>query len=66
MPIYNYKCMTCEEEFESIENIGCEFSYCPKCKNLSKRIHGRDLTSPPKLIAGCGGFHRPAFGERKY
>lgn len=66
MPIYKYKCLTCDEEFDSIESMGNEISYCPKCKMISKRLHGVDIPSPPKLIPGCGGFYSPSFGERKY
>lgn len=66
MPIYKYKCLTCDEEFDSIEKMDCEFSYCPKCDKISKRQHGQDIPSPPNLKAGVGGFYAPSFGERKY
>lgn len=66
MPIYNFKCYGCEEEFESIEKMGAKFANCPSCKKIAERLHGRDIPSPPKLIAGIGGFHSPSYGDRKY
>ena len=66
MPIYKFKCIDCDEEFESIERMGAEIACCPKCWMPGERMHGNELPSPPKLIAGCGGFHSPSFGERKY
>jgi len=66
MPIYNYKCLSCGEKFESIEKSDTEISYCLLCKKLAKRLHGTEIPSPPKLIAGIGGFHSPSYGNRKY
>lgn len=33
MPIYEFKCKKCGEEFEKLCKMGTEFSPCPKCKN---------------------------------
>ncbi len=66
MPQYLYKCLTCEEEFESIEKVGTEITYCKVCNKISKRLHGQDLPAPAQIEAGCGGAYRPKFGERKY
>jgi len=66
MPIYKFKCLTCDEEYESIEKMDTEITYCPICKKIGKRMHGQELSSPPKLMAGIGGFHSPSYGDRKY
>ena len=68
MPQYTYKCLNneCGIEFDSIEKIeDRKFSYCKICGGISKR-KGIELNNPPKLIAGCGGFHKPSFGDRKF
>lgn len=68
MPIYHYKCLNdkCLKEFESIEKMRCEFTYCLRCKKLSKRIHGQDLPNPAQIEIGVGGVYRGKFPERKY
>ncbi len=68
MPQYKFLCSNkkCKNTFESIEKMGKELTKCPECSKISNRIHGQDRTSPPKLIAGCGGFAKPSFGERKH
>jgi len=65
MPLYCYKCFTCEHEFESIEKMDTRFTYCEKCGSISSR-YKVELTSPPKLVAGIGGFSHPSHGERLY
>jgi len=64
MSIYTYECLTCGVEFDSIEKIGTNFTYCKLCGKISKRI-GIELCSPAKLIAGCGGFEKPSHGTRR-
>ena len=64
MAIYNFLCPKCKEEYEKIVKIGQEYDQCPKCKSISKRTH-MDLPNPPKLIAGCGGFFKNSYGDRK-
>lgn len=65
MSIHIYKCQTCENIFESIEKPGTKFAYCPKCKNIGIR-EGIELTSPPKLICGVGGFYKNSYQDRNY
>lgn len=66
MPVYRFKCLTCGEEFDSIEKMGTEISYCRSCEMIASRLHGVDIPAPPNLKAGVGGFYSPSYGERKY
>lgn len=66
MPIYRFSCLTCGTEFDSIEKVDTEITYCKVCNKISERIHGQDLPSPAQIESGCGGVYRPKFGERKY
>ena len=67
MSLYSFKCCECEYEFESIEKMGTQLTYCKKCGKIASRFKV-DLPSPAKLVAGClnGGFHKPSYGTRKY
>ena len=40
MPIYTYKCLNkdCQNEFDSVEKINTNLTYCPECGNLSQKI----------------------------
>lgn len=31
MPIYDYKCLNCDYEFESLQNVGSSAILCQKC-----------------------------------
>ena len=66
MPIYKFKCLTCDEEFDIITKVGTTIEYCPVCDKISRRVHGQDLPSPAQIEAGVGGVYAPRFGERKY
>ena len=47
MPTYEYRCLTCETEFESVQSIMDDSkSICPKCES-------KDTL---KLIAGSSSF----------
>ena len=65
MSLYSFKCCECGFEFEDIVKAGSNLTYCKQCGKISKR-YKVDLPSPPKLIAGCGGFFKNSFGERKF
>ena len=65
MPIYTFICKNCGEEFDSIEKFDTKFTYCKSCGMIGIR-EKIELCAPAKLVAGCGGFSSPAFGERKY
>lgn len=66
MPQYVYKCLTCQNSFDSIEKINTEKINCIICEGVSNRVHGQDLPAPPLITAGVGGVDSPRFGERKY
>ena len=38
MPLFDFRCSKCGNEFESIENQEVNESTCPKCTYISKRI----------------------------
>ena len=66
MPVYKFKCLTCEKEFDRIVKMGAKIENCPDCKRISARVYGQDLPSPALIAAGVGGVYAPRFGERKY
>lgn len=43
MPIYEYKCVSCEHRFEEIMQVGAENPQCPKCGAIVERIISRFL-----------------------
>lgn len=51
MPLYNYKCQSCNHEFEALNKIAArDYSPCPKCRGI-----GSKEVSAPKGING--GFY---------
>ena len=64
MPIYKFHCSKCNNSYDTIVKMSQEYDKCPECGSVMKRTHC-DLTNPPKLIAGIGGFHSPSYGERQ-
>lgn len=39
MPIYTYKCLSCDQLSESIAKVGSEFAKCEQCSGNAKRVH---------------------------
>jgi putative FmdB family regulatory protein len=37
MPIYEYRCASCEHEFEELTSMGAPAPACPKCGKASER-----------------------------
>jgi putative FmdB family regulatory protein len=54
MPIYEYRCKQCGNEFEAIQNVDDREPPCPKCdskdivKNLSVTNKGQSSCGAPK------------------
>ena len=51
MPIYEYRCGSCEHEFEELVSMGAPAPPCPKCGQASERqLSG--LTMGRKTVVG--------------
>ena len=53
MPLYDYDCKKCGNEFESIEKFNSKGAICPDCGYIAKRVFPRtaprfELTYDPK------------------
>lgn len=46
MPLFDFKCKKCGNEFESLEKQNVNECICPKCSYISHRIFP---TTPPKV-----------------
>lgn len=62
MPIFEYHCKNCQEEFEQIVFNGKTKIKCPKCQGgkVSKKVSAFSFKSGSKFVAasaskGCGG-----------
>ncbi len=54
MPLYAYRCTTCGNKFEKIQNFSAEpESVCPKCGNATLI---RPLTAPRLNFKGAGWY----------
>ncbi|MAE10752.1 MAG: FmdB family transcriptional regulator [Dehalococcoidales bacterium] len=62
MPLYEYECLNCEEQFELLRNIGDsdETVKCPSCQEKSSKrvfsIFGTVSSSPACAPTPAGGF----------
>lgn len=55
MPTYDYKCLSCDHEFEFFQKITDEaLKECPKCGGVIKRLIGAG--SGP-IFKGAGFYH---------
>lgn len=45
MPLFDFKCKKCGNNFESIEKTDVDFSICPKCSYIAKKIFPRKSPS---------------------
>lgn len=53
MPLYDYRCQTCDEKFELRQSFSSEpVATCPSCNNESKRI----IHSVPVVFKGSGFY----------
>jgi len=53
MPIYEYRCTTCDCDFELRQGFDTEpFSVCPRCQNTARRIF-----RPAPIIFKGSGFY---------
>jgi putative FmdB family regulatory protein len=53
MPLYDYKCISCDQQFEDIRQMHERFwSRCPRCNSLGLR-----LPSAPNFALKGKGFH---------
>ncbi len=53
MPLYVYKCVECDHEFEKIEKLDAPHRQkCPKCKGRAER----QLTAPAIQFKGAGWY----------
>ncbi len=53
MPTYDYKCMSCENEFETIHGVNDTVECCPKCGGKVRR-----LFHPVGIIFKGSGFYK--------
>lgn len=63
LALYNFYCENCKKEYEQLVKMSQEYTKCCVCGKIMKRTHC-DLPSPPKLIAGCGGYFKPSYSDR--
>lgn len=53
MPIYGYRCASCDKEFETLQDINENSVHsCPKCGGEAKRLY-----YPVGIIFRGSGFH---------
>ena len=62
MPLYIYKCVACETEFESIESMDAKEIDCPECSELAER---QFAASKQRLEFNCDGFHTTDYDRKK-
>lgn len=61
MPIYNFRCTKCNEEFKKVAKVGTDEIECKNCKEVAKRVFsGECNTYTPgnptgRLRKGAGG-----------
>lgn len=58
MPLYQYRCMSCGNEFDEFSHVitdGDAREQCPKCNGASRRI----LSTGMKFSFGAGDFFEP-------
>ncbi|MCL0076633.1 zinc ribbon domain-containing protein [Dehalococcoidia bacterium] len=59
MPIYEYRCTTCDCDFEIRQGFDTEpFSVCPRCRNTARRIF-----RPAPIIFKGSGFYVTDYGS---
>lgn len=49
MPLFDYKCVGCEETFESLQPSDRDVIFCPKCKQIAAI---RQLSAPSFRMTG--------------
>jgi len=62
MPLYDFKCLTCDKIFESIESVGTKLAYCPICEKKSKQSVGVKTSEIGKGVS----FRLKGFGWSKH
>lgn len=60
MPIYEYKCLKCEKEFEELVSSHDELPLCPKCK--SDKVEKLMSACAIQTDGASGGGGMPDFG----
>jgi putative FmdB family regulatory protein len=59
MPIYEYRCTTCDCSFEMRQGFDTEpFSVCPRCHNKARRVF-----RPAPIIFKGSGFYVTDYGR---
>ncbi|MBI4653719.1 MAG: zinc ribbon domain-containing protein [Nitrospirae bacterium] len=65
MPIFEYKCQTCEEEFEKlVSGTNVEIS-CPKCgsRDVKKKFSVFGMSGVEKQISSCSSCNATSCGS---
>lgn len=52
MPVYEYRCTSCEHQFELWQEVGAEAPECPECSSAVKKIF-----HPVRTIYKGSGFY---------
>jgi putative FmdB family regulatory protein len=63
MPTYDYKCLVCENEFETIQSIKDEpHAPCPSCK---VECNNRLISGGTAFVLKGGGWAADNYGSKK-
>lgn len=63
MPTYDYKCLVCEKEFESVQSIKDDpHSTCPECK---VECYNRLISGGAAFVLKGGGWASDNYASKK-
>jgi putative FmdB family regulatory protein len=63
MPIYDYKCVKCEHEFEYFHQSSSDDTpECPECKTKTKE-HEKQIPKQTSFILKGGGWAKDRYGR---
>ena len=67
MPIFEYKCLECEQEFEHLLRTGGPDAICPSCfgGNVGRVISLCAVSSASSRAANLSAAHQRAAGKRQ-
>ena len=63
MPTYDYKCLVCEEDFETIQSIKDDaHAPCPQCR---VECHNRLISGGTSFVLKGNGWAADNYGSKK-
>jgi len=63
MPLFDYRCVDCENIFEALVDDREEEVECPECNEICTRVDR--IYGDHQIQYGCDGFHRTDYEDKE-